>query len=216
MFQTGRGQRGGPIGGEHRRHGDHRLRGSCPQARPCCHHTAARPRSPPIAGTCFSAGSTRNRRDAAIAYRARDRIHAHRRLQRPPCSGPPSEPVDIVAVAPGKIISGGRNKTIQPFDTSVVRSILVRDGERVKSRRCSDRTRRDDEHCGIRAPEERPVRSSARHARIKAALSGRGGRAFRIHTAERRATGAYSNASPVSDQSDRRSKTPNWPPLTGR
>lgn len=41
--------------------------------------------------------------------------------------------VDIVAVAPGKIISGGRNKTIQPFDTSVVRSILVRDGERVKS-----------------------------------------------------------------------------------
>ncbi|ARQ02894.1 hemolysin secretion protein D [Pseudorhodoplanes sinuspersici] len=41
--------------------------------------------------------------------------------------------VDIVAVAPGKIISGGRNKTIQPFDTSVVRSILVRDGQSVKS-----------------------------------------------------------------------------------
>lgn|GEM_PF-20770 len=41
--------------------------------------------------------------------------------------------VDIVAVAPGKIISGGRNKTIQPFETSVVRSIFVRDGQRVKA-----------------------------------------------------------------------------------
>ncbi len=41
--------------------------------------------------------------------------------------------VDIVAVAPGKIMSGGRNKTIQPFDTSVVRSIHVRDGQNVKA-----------------------------------------------------------------------------------
>jgi hemolysin D len=41
--------------------------------------------------------------------------------------------VDIVAVAPGKLIPSGRTKTIQPFETGVVRSIEVRDGQLVKS-----------------------------------------------------------------------------------
>lgn len=41
--------------------------------------------------------------------------------------------VDIVAVAPGKIIPSGRTKTIQPFDTGVVRKIQVRDGQNVKA-----------------------------------------------------------------------------------
>jgi hemolysin D len=41
--------------------------------------------------------------------------------------------VDIVAVAPGKIIPSGRTKTIQPFETGVVRAIHVHDGERVKA-----------------------------------------------------------------------------------
>ena len=41
--------------------------------------------------------------------------------------------VDIVAVAPGKIIPTGRTKTIQPFETGVVRAIQVRDGESVKA-----------------------------------------------------------------------------------
>lgn len=41
--------------------------------------------------------------------------------------------VDIVAVAPGKIIPSGRTKTIQPFETGVVRAIPVSDGQRVKS-----------------------------------------------------------------------------------
>jgi hemolysin D len=41
--------------------------------------------------------------------------------------------VDIVAVAPGKIIPSGRTKTIQPFETGVVRAIQVRDGQSVKS-----------------------------------------------------------------------------------
>jgi hemolysin D len=41
--------------------------------------------------------------------------------------------VDIVAVAPGKIIPSGRIKVIQPFETGVVRAIEVRDGQRVKS-----------------------------------------------------------------------------------
>ncbi|MET3911275.1 hemolysin D [Bradyrhizobium sp. S3.3.6] len=39
--------------------------------------------------------------------------------------------VDIVAVAPGKVIPSGRTKTIQPFETSVVRTIYVRDGQAV-------------------------------------------------------------------------------------
>jgi len=40
--------------------------------------------------------------------------------------------VDIVAVAPGKIIPSGRSKTIQPFETGVVSAIHVRDGQSVK------------------------------------------------------------------------------------
>ncbi|HMF67463.1 MAG TPA: HlyD family type I secretion periplasmic adaptor subunit [Phyllobacterium sp.] len=41
--------------------------------------------------------------------------------------------VDIVAVAPGKLIPSGRTKTIQPFETGVVRSIKVHDGQVVRS-----------------------------------------------------------------------------------
>jgi hemolysin D len=41
--------------------------------------------------------------------------------------------VDIVAVAQGKIIPSGRTKTIQPFETGVVRAIAVRDGQAVKA-----------------------------------------------------------------------------------
>ncbi|HEX7684875.1 MAG TPA: HlyD family type I secretion periplasmic adaptor subunit [Trinickia sp.] len=41
--------------------------------------------------------------------------------------------LDIVAVAPGKLIPKEQVKTIQPALTGVVRSILVRDGERVKA-----------------------------------------------------------------------------------
>jgi hemolysin D len=41
--------------------------------------------------------------------------------------------VDIVAVAPGKIIPSGRTKTIQPFETGVVRGIHVRDGQKVNA-----------------------------------------------------------------------------------
>jgi hemolysin D len=41
--------------------------------------------------------------------------------------------IDIVASAPGKIITSGRTKTIQPFETGVVRAIHVRDGMGVKA-----------------------------------------------------------------------------------
>src|SRR3982074_3027562 len=41
--------------------------------------------------------------------------------------------VDIVAGAQGKIIPPGPTKTIQPFETGVVRAIHVRDGQSVKA-----------------------------------------------------------------------------------
>jgi len=40
--------------------------------------------------------------------------------------------VDIVAVAPGKIIPTGRSKVVQPLEAGVVRAIHVRDGQRVR------------------------------------------------------------------------------------
>jgi hemolysin D len=40
--------------------------------------------------------------------------------------------LDIVAVAPGKVIPAGRVKLVQPFETGVVRAILVKDGQTVK------------------------------------------------------------------------------------
>jgi hemolysin D len=41
--------------------------------------------------------------------------------------------VDSVASATGKILPGGRFKVIQPFESGVVRSIRVQDGEKVKA-----------------------------------------------------------------------------------
>jgi hemolysin D len=48
-----------------------------------------------------------------------------------PWSGAAFGTVDIVAVAPGKIIPSGRTKVIQPFETGVVRAINVCDGQSV-------------------------------------------------------------------------------------
>jgi len=41
--------------------------------------------------------------------------------------------VDIVAVAPGRVIVGGRTKVIQPLEASVVKKVLVKDGDQVKA-----------------------------------------------------------------------------------
>jgi hemolysin D len=41
--------------------------------------------------------------------------------------------VNIVAAATGKIVAGGRIKTVQPFETGVVRAIYVQDGQRVSA-----------------------------------------------------------------------------------
>src|SRR5215510_9100802 len=41
--------------------------------------------------------------------------------------------IDIVASASGKIVPSGRTKVTQPFETGVVRSIWVQDGQAVKA-----------------------------------------------------------------------------------
>lgn len=41
--------------------------------------------------------------------------------------------IDIVATAQGRIVSSGRTKVIQPFETGVVREIRVHDGQNVKA-----------------------------------------------------------------------------------
>jgi hemolysin D len=41
--------------------------------------------------------------------------------------------VDIVAVAPGRIVPSGRTKVVQPFETGIVRAIHIRDGQPVKT-----------------------------------------------------------------------------------
>ena len=41
--------------------------------------------------------------------------------------------VDIVSVAPGKIIPTGRTKLVQPLEAGIVRAIHVRDGQRVRA-----------------------------------------------------------------------------------
>ena len=41
--------------------------------------------------------------------------------------------IDIVASAPGKIVPSGHTKVVQPFETGVVRSIRVQDGQTVKA-----------------------------------------------------------------------------------
>ena len=41
--------------------------------------------------------------------------------------------VDVVAVAPGRIMVGERTKLIQPLEASVVKAVLVRDGDQVRA-----------------------------------------------------------------------------------
>lgn len=41
--------------------------------------------------------------------------------------------VDIVAVAPGRVVVSDRSKVVQPLEAGVVKAILVRDGERVQA-----------------------------------------------------------------------------------
>ncbi|XUJ33805.1 hypothetical protein ACQ5SK_40845 [Bradyrhizobium japonicum] len=44
--------------------------------------------------------------------------------------------IDIVASAAGKVVSSGRSKVVQPFETGVVRAIHVQDGQAVNRVMC--------------------------------------------------------------------------------
>ena len=41
--------------------------------------------------------------------------------------------IDIVAVAPGRIVVSERTKTLQPLEAGVVRRVLVKDGDTVQA-----------------------------------------------------------------------------------
>jgi hemolysin D len=82
--------------------------------------------------------------------------------------------VDIVAVAPGKIIPSGRTKIVQPFETGVVRAIHVRDGQSVKAGDVLielDPTMSDAELGRLRTDL---IAARLEAARLRAALSGEG------------------------------------------
>ena len=64
--------------------------------------------------------------------------------------------LDIIATASGRIVADGRNKTVQPFERGVVRSIHVREGQAVKA--------------GDPLVEMDPTTSQAERERIGAAL----------------------------------------------
>ena len=65
--------------------------------------------------------------------------------------------VDIVATAPGRIIVSDRTKLIQPLEASVVRRVLVKDGDRV--------------HIGQLLVELDPTNASADKASVQEQLS---------------------------------------------
>src|SRR5215468_12061420 len=80
--------------------------------------------------------------------------------------------VDIVAIAPGKIIPSGRTKTIQPFETGVVRAIHVRDGQSVSAGEVLielDPTMNEAERNRLRSDL---ISARLDVARLRAALSG--------------------------------------------
>src|SRR5262249_13668785 len=64
-------------------------------------------------------GGARNRGDAAVADRPCDRGHHH--------------PAVLRGADMGLVVPSGRTKVIQPFETGVVRSIRVQDGQAVKA-----------------------------------------------------------------------------------
>ena len=91
------------------------------------------------AETRVSAGRAGDCRNAAhrrsVARTALDDRRSVRRCDR---LGQSSAPSTSSVVASGKILPTGRTKSIQPFETGVVRAIYVRDGQAVKAGRRAD------------------------------------------------------------------------------
>ena len=97
--------------------------------------------------------------------------------------------IDIVASATGKIVPSGRTKVIQPFETGVVRSIRVQDGQAVKAGDVLieldptvNAAERDHLHNDF-------VAEQLNIARLRAALAGGDNPVSRLHAAGRCGSG---------------------------
>ena len=117
--------------------------------------------------------------------------------------------VDIVAVAPGKIIPSGRTKTIQPFETGVVRAIHVRDGQSVRAGDVLlelDPTMSGAELGHLKSDL---VAAQLDAARLRAALAGKDDPLAEFKPPPRCITRLDPDASPFPAQPDRRTECEN-------
>ena len=112
--------------------------------------------------------------------------------------------IDIVASATGKILPGDGTKVVQPFETGVVRSIRVQDGQAVKA---GDVLIELDPT--VNAAERDHLRNDLlaerlNIARLRAALAGGDDPAGRFHAARRCRPGTgHHSASAVAEPGDR-------------
>ncbi|WP_222872752.1 biotin/lipoyl-binding protein [Hankyongella ginsenosidimutans] len=84
--------------------------------------------------------------------------------------------LDVVAVAPAKVIAVGRNKLVQAADVGVVRAIHVRDGQHVTKGQpllTLDPTSTGAERAQARAQLEQAAMDAARNRALLAVLSGK-------------------------------------------
>lgn len=87
--------------------------------------------------------------------------------------------VDIIAVAPGKIISSGHNKLIQPLKSGVVTDIFVRDGQSVKKGDSLLQIKFEDAEINRTRLEQELMFSSMDVARLSALLTDNPMKAFK-------------------------------------
>lgn len=87
--------------------------------------------------------------------------------------------IDIIAVAPGKIISSGHNKLIQPLKSGIVSDIFVRDGQSVKKGAPLVQIKFEDAEINRTRLEQELLFASMDVARLTALLSDRPLKAFK-------------------------------------
>lgn len=89
--------------------------------------------------------------------------------------------VDIVAVAPGRIVVSDRTKVVQPLDTGVIRAIHVRDGDRVTAGQVLIELDPTTATADRRGVEQQQLATGQEASRARALLDAlRGGRAPRL------------------------------------
>lgn len=84
--------------------------------------------------------------------------------------------IDVVAVAPGRIIAADRNKLVQAADAGVVRAIYVRDGQAVKAGQVLVALDPTTAGADFAQAEQALLTARIDEARIRALLAGLGGR----------------------------------------